>query len=76
MSKKKRLGKVRFAIEYVVDLDDDAMVDEATDCIAEDIMNAVKHNEVDAYIKITDPDPSLKESDIPSFLTETDEEVA
>lgn len=65
-----RLGKVKIEIEYVVDLDNDDMVEEATNCLYEKIMNAVKYNEVFDYIKVTDEDKTLKEKDIPEFLKE------
>jgi hypothetical protein len=67
---KMRLGKVKIEIEYVVDLDNDDMVEEATNCLYEKIMNAVKYNEVFDYIKVTDEDKTLKEKDIPEFLKE------
>jgi hypothetical protein len=66
--KAKRLGKVIFDLSYVVDLDDADMVDHAKECIYEDIMSAYKYDEVQNYIEVTEPDKTLKESDIPQFL--------
>lgn len=66
--KPKRLGKVIFDLGYVVDLDDADMVDRAKECIYEDIMSAYKYDEVQNYIEVTEPEGTLKESDIPEFL--------
>jgi len=68
--KAKRLGRVTYSASYVVDLNNKAMVDEAFDCVLEDITNAVKLNEVYDGIKISEADETLKPSDIPSFLKE------
>ncbi|MCK4260342.1 MAG: hypothetical protein KAX49_15300 [Halanaerobiales bacterium] len=70
---KKRLGRVYVNLGYTVDLDNDNMIDEAIECIHEDINNSLKHAELDAYIKI-DLDPSAKEEDIPEFLLEIENE--
>ena len=64
-----RLGKVYIHHYYVVDLDNEDMVDEAKMCMFEDLMNAVKYDELGNWISVKE-DNSLKESDIPSFLTE------
>ena len=70
MSKKKmRLGKVCIKIEYVVDLDNEDMVEEAKACLFEDVMNAVKYDEIDSNINVVE-DQSLTENDIPDFLKE------
>lgn len=69
-----RLGRVVFDLGYVVNSDDEEMVTEAFDCIYEDVMNAVKFNELHAHIRIVKDDPSAKEEDIPSFLLEKEEE--
>jgi hypothetical protein len=75
-----RLGKITFDLEYVVDLDNEEMVEYAKNCIYEDVMSAMKYNEIQNYIKVGDEDKSLTEDDIPAFLTdsildEEDEEV-
>ena len=62
-----RLGRVFFTIDYVVDLDNKDMVAEAKQCVFEDVMNAVKNDELVANIKVT-ADPSANPNDIPEFL--------
>lgn len=64
-----KLGRVEFKISYVVDLENENMIDEARQCVYEDVMNAVKYDEVAENIDVTD-DPSAKAEDIPEFLTE------
>jgi len=68
-----RLGKVILDLNYVVDLDNSFMVEEAIDCIYEDIMNAVKYNELGEWIT-TIEDPNATEADIPEFLLDNEEE--
>lgn len=68
-----RLGKVVIDIGYVVNLDNEEMVEEAKDCLYEDVMNAVKFNEVSSWIKIQKNDGTLKKEDIPSFLSGEEE---
>lgn len=64
-----KLGRVEFKISYVVDLENENMIDEARQCVYEDVMNAVKYDEVAENIDVKD-DPSAKTEDIPEFLTE------
>lgn len=64
-----RYGKVEFKISYVVDLDDQIMVDDAKQCVFEDVMNAVKYDEVVNYIDAAE-DPTAKAEDVPEFLRE------
>ena len=66
-----KLGRITVP-GYVVDLDDQNMIDEAKDCLAEDICNAVKYNELHSYLKVIEA-PEASENDIPDFLTEEDE---
>lgn len=70
MAKPKRLGRVYFRASYVVDLDNQDMVDEAKECVFEDVCNAVKFDEIGESIIVGEPDPKLTEADIPEFLTE------
>jgi hypothetical protein len=72
------LAKVVIDMSYVVDTEDPHMIERAVSCIMEDLHNAIKYNELENYIVVQDPDPSLKESDIPEFLLEdeTEEEYA
>lgn len=58
-------GKVKFIIEYNVDLDNQKMVDDAIECIFEDLTSAYIYNE--SFIDYENDD-TLKESDIPEFL--------
>lgn len=69
---KKRLGRVMFSISYVVDLDNKDMVDEAKDCLYEDIFSIVKDGDLYNLIKVCS-DKKLKESDIPEFLLAEEE---
>ena len=66
-AKKMRLGRVCINIGYVVDLDNPAMIQEAMDCLYEDVANSVKYNEECSLIKVV-IDPKFKKSDIPDFL--------
>lgn len=66
-----RLGRVYFNIDYVVDLDNKEMVAEAKQCVFEDVMNAVKNDELVANIKVT-VDPTADTNDIPEFLRDHD----
>ncbi len=68
-----RMGKVIISEEYFVDLDNNGMVDEAKECLYEDIMSSVKYDELQNYIKV-EPAPEANESDIPEFLLDNDEE--
>lgn len=68
-----RLGKVKIELEYVVDLDNDEMINDAKNAIYEDLMAAYKYDELFDAIHVTDEDKTLKEEDIPEFLKEEDE---
>ena len=75
-----RLGKVEINYGYVVDLDNEEMVDQAKACLYQDLMNAYKYDEIDHHLVVR-PDQSplcathqLSEGDIPSFLIEDDVE--
>jgi len=62
-----RLGKVYIPTHYVVDLDNESMVDEAKICMIEDIICAIDSEEIAIWIESTE-DSSLSEEDIPEFL--------
>jgi hypothetical protein len=64
-----KLGRVVIDLGYVVDLDNQDMVDEAKDCFYEDISNAIKYNEIGGMMEVIDA-PNANEGDIPEFLTE------
>lgn len=59
-----RLGKVIFNIEYVVDLDNKRMVDQAWDWIQEDLSNIHDYDELMSYM--------YQEEDKTGILTERD----
>jgi len=67
-----RLGKIYIPTHYVVDLDAENMVHEAKDCMFEDLINAVKYNELADWVTVVE-DSSLSEADIPDFLKDDDE---
>ena len=67
-----RLGRVKIAHSYVVDLDNEEMCKEAATCLYEDLLNAVKFDELDLWIETVE-DSTAVESDIASFLTEESE---
>lgn len=68
-----RLGKVHIDTKYVVDLDDQDMVDAAKDALYEDLMNAVKYDELHLWIKCSE-DNEATPQDIPEFLVENKQE--
>lgn len=67
-----RLGRVAINSGYIVDLDDDEMVQRAKDALYEDVDNAVKYNEIYNWIEI-EQDVDAKEKDISTFLLETED---
>ena len=72
-----RLGKVEINYGYVVDLDNEEMVEQAEACLYEDLLQAFKFNEIEHWIGKKEADrfnPAYSEDDIPSFLTEDDVE--
>jgi hypothetical protein len=58
---------------YVVRSGDDEMIQRAKECFYEDVMNAVKYDELFDMIDIVDA-PGAKEKDIPEFLLEEEDE--
>ena len=72
-----RLGKVQVTFEYVVDLNNEDMVDSAKISIAEDIENSVKYDglllggkTINIIDETMDECKFLSQSDIPDFLRE------
>lgn len=65
-----RLGRVEMCISYVVDLDDQNMVDHAKESLMEDVTEAVLRDGLDGWVKIVDARPGDTEADIEEFLTE------
>lgn len=72
--KTKKLGRVYFELNYVVDLNDPGMVDHARTCLYEDIMSMLKYDEIYNCIGVRE-DETAKEEDIPEFLLDTGEFV-
>lgn len=68
---KKRLGKVQFHFEYVVDLDDKDMVHRAMELLYDDLQVIFKHDEEYNYIEVIEDD-SLTEDMIPDYLLDDD----
>lgn len=68
-----RMGMVKIELEYAVDLDDKDMVKAGIEAIYEDVMNAVKYDELENYI-IVESNSNLDPELIPEFLLK-DEEV-
>lgn len=64
-----KLGKVQLSLSYVVDLDNQEMVDYAKQCLHDDLQNMVKYDEISSWIAECE-DERLRESDIPDFLIE------
>ena len=64
-----RYGRVSFVVSYVVDFDDVEMVADAKQAVFEDVMNAVKYDEVPKTITVTE-DPTATSAAIPEFLLE------
>ena len=69
MNKYKRLT---LDLGYVVRAGDDQMIQHAKEAFYEDIMNAVKYDELFDWIDVVDA-PGATEADIPEFLLETEE---
>ena len=64
---KVKYGKVGFCLEYVVDLSNEDMINEAKTCLYEDILSSIKYGAIEKLIDVT-PDPTASEGDIPDFL--------
>lgn len=70
-----RLGKVQIISGYVVDLDNDVMVQHAKDALYDDFDNAIRNPDEFYFMIDYDKDSEkFNQSDIPEFLkTEEDE---
>lgn len=72
-----KLGKVKVISEYIVDLDNDIMVQNAKDALFDDfyhIFVGANYDEFDYVITIEEC-KELTEKDITSFLQELDKEI-
>lgn len=61
------MGLVRFELSYAVDLNDEAMVEHAKQCLYEDIMAMVKYDETFNGIRVEENN-DVEYDDIPEFL--------
>ncbi len=66
-----RTGRI-VIYSYVVDLDNEEMVERAKTCAYEDIMNAVKYNQVGNLLSVEEV-AGLDPSDIPEFLKDEED---
>jgi hypothetical protein len=64
-----KMGKVRFLIEYAVDLDNPDQIEVAKDFVTEDVFNATKFYDTDGSIDVIE-DPSLTYADIHPGIVE------
>ena len=71
--KKPKMGRVVLNFGYVVDLNNQEMVDHAKDCLFEDVCSAIKYDEVADWIDVVD-DPNATPEEIPEFLLEEEED--
>jgi len=72
-----RLGKVEINTCYIVDLDNEEMVQHAKDSLYDDFYQMlVKSSDLSEFFNCIDvvEDATLKESDIPEFLRDEEEE--
>ena len=70
-----RLGKVTIEHGYIVDLDNEDMVEQAICCVYEDLLQAYKSNAIEDWIGTKEADrfsPAYSKDDIPEFLIEDD----
>lgn len=70
-----RLGRVQFAMSYVVDLDDPDMVERAEEALYQAIWDMGRDRDIDRHLDIVPADPSDTADDIPDILRDTDEEA-
>lgn len=73
----RRVGTVTLSRQYVVDLDDEDMVQQAKECIYEDLAQLlVKNPGLEDFYEAFDvkPDETLTEDDIDDYLAESAEE--
>jgi len=64
-----RMGKVRFVIEYAVDLDNPEQVEIAKEFVTEDVYSATKFYDTEGYIDVIE-DSSLTIDDIHEGIIE------
>lgn len=64
-----RMGKIRFIIEYAVDLDNQDQVDIANEFIYDDVKDINRYDNIESYTKIIE-DSSLTYNDIHDAILE------
>ena len=69
-----KIGKVYLTMEYIVDLDNETMIEEAKQCLYDDLMTIYKYDEVFNHID-TAPVADATEDDIPEFLLDQGDEI-
>ena len=62
-----KTGVVKLSLEYVVDIEDDDMVQQAKDALYDDLMSAYKNDKLGSWIKVEEA-PMADPDDIPDFL--------
>lgn len=70
---KKHMGRVIIDLGYVVDLDNQEMVERAKRNFYDDMMTLEQNEELHAAIEVIE-DPKAKRSEIPEFLLENEDE--
>ena len=68
-----KLGRVTIDLGYVVDMDNDEMVDRAKQNLYDDIRTLDNNDELSAWIGVHE-DNTLTENDIPEYLTSDKED--
>lgn len=71
--RSKNMGRVHVNGFYVVDLDDPDMIEHAKDALYEDLMNAIKYNQLYEWIEPVE-DKTMVEEDICEFLLDEDDD--
>jgi predicted transglutaminase-like protease len=64
-----KLGRISLDLNYIVDMDNDEMVRQATEALYEDLMQGIKYGDLANWIRISE-DKDAKEDMIPEFLLE------
>jgi hypothetical protein len=64
-----KLGRISLDLNYIVDMDNDEMVRQATEALYEDLMQGIKYGDLANWIRINE-DKDAKEDMIPEFLLE------
>jgi len=68
-----KLGRVILNLDYVVDMDNDQMVKQATEAMYEDLMAGYKYDNIMDWIDVVE-DKNATEDMIPEFLLEKENE--